>query len=128
LFKQETAISEITDGTSNTIAIAEDAGRDPRYISNYSQNTYIDTGLTTMSAFLTGLNPSDPGPAGGYTHFRRYWRWAEPDEAFGVSGIPNNKYRPENEGIDWPTANDVCRPRQQRRQQRRDLLVLPRWG
>ncbi len=36
LLKQgKTAIAENTDGTSNTIAFAEDAGRDPRFISPY---------------------------------------------------------------------------------------------
>jgi prepilin-type processing-associated H-X9-DG protein len=33
--------------------------------------------------------------------YRRYWRWAEPDEAYGVSGVPNNKYRPEHELGSW---------------------------
>ena len=40
LLKQsKTAISEVTDGTSNTIAIAEDAGRDPRSISPYTRGS-----------------------------------------------------------------------------------------
>ena len=33
----KTRIAEVTDGTSNTIAIAEDAGRDPRYLSPYTE-------------------------------------------------------------------------------------------
>ena len=37
----KTSIAEITDGTSNTIAIAEDAGRDPRFASPYTQNAGI---------------------------------------------------------------------------------------
>jgi prepilin-type processing-associated H-X9-DG protein len=32
---------------------------------------------------------------------RRYWRWAEPDQAYGVSGAPNNKFRPMNETAAW---------------------------
>jgi prepilin-type processing-associated H-X9-DG protein len=104
-----TRIAEATDGTSNTIAIGEDAGRDPRYESPYTQNVYIDKAgagapFANTAAWVAGTSPNDPGVAGGYTGFRRYWRWAEPDEAFGVSGTPNNKYRPENEGVDWPTT------------------------
>ena len=39
LLKQgKTAIAEITDGTSNTIAIAEDAGRDARFLSPYTED------------------------------------------------------------------------------------------
>lgn len=99
----KTAIGEITDGTSNTIAIGEDAGRDPRYLSPYTQNIYNGGNPPiTMQAYLSVANPFDPGPAGGYTPYRRYWRWAEPDESYGVSGTPNNKYRPDNEGTDWP--------------------------
>jgi prepilin-type processing-associated H-X9-DG protein len=109
LLKQgKTRIAEITDGTSNTIAIGEDAGRDPRYLSPYTQNTYIDKdnnpATLSMTGFLATNLPFDPGPAGGFTPYRRYWRWAEPDEGFGVSGVPNNKYRPDNEGVDWPTV------------------------
>jgi prepilin-type processing-associated H-X9-DG protein len=56
-----TRIGEITDGLSNTIAIAEDVGRDERYVA-----AYVD-------------------PVDG--KLRRFWRWAEPDNAYGVSGF-----------------------------------------
>jgi prepilin-type N-terminal cleavage/methylation domain-containing protein/prepilin-type processing-associated H-X9-DG protein len=101
LHQGKTRISEITDGTSNTIAIGEDAGRDPRYLSPYLQNQY--DGVTLMSAYQAATNPADPGPAGGYNLYRRYWRWAEPDLCFGVSGTPNNKYRPDHEAGAWLT-------------------------
>ena len=88
----KTAIAEITDGTSNTIAIAEDAGRDARFISPYQRGT--------GSAAYAGLNlniyaPTDAGLG------LRYWRWAEADGGFGVSGAPNNKFRPMNEPNAW---------------------------
>ncbi len=55
-------VKDISDGLSNTIAIAEDAGR-----------------TETMPGAYT-----DP-VAGGK---RAFWRWAEPDNGFGVSGPP----------------------------------------
>ena len=58
-------------------------------------------------AYYDGINPRPIlglGPAGGPTIYRRFWRWAEPDSAFGVSGAPNNKYRPDHEPIAWTEA------------------------
>jgi len=83
-----TRISEITDGTSNTIAIGEDAGRDERFLSPYTEGSL---GVAAWSG--DGIN----GPAGGTGIAMRYWRWAAPDNSYGVSGAPNNKFRPMNE-------------------------------
>ncbi len=85
----KTAIAEITDGTSNTFMIAEDAGRDARYIANvktpgtstFPQDQQFDNGLP-----------------------RRFWTWAEPDGAFGVSGGINNKFRPSREQSQYPAV------------------------
>ena len=55
-----TRIGEISDGTSTTIAIAEDVGRREDFIAAYTD------------------------PVDG--QLRRFWRWAEPDNAYGVSG------------------------------------------
>jgi prepilin-type N-terminal cleavage/methylation domain-containing protein/prepilin-type processing-associated H-X9-DG protein len=87
----KTAIAEITDGTSNTIAVIECAGRDERFVSQY----------------LEGLYPvvRGQGPAGGPTARHRFWRWADPGCAFGTSGQPNNKGLPTNEGTPWPTTS-----------------------
>jgi len=87
LLKQgSTRIAEITDGTSNTIAIGEDAGRDERFSSPYTEFDAV-----------AGGDARGAGPAGGARIARRYWRWADPDNAYGVSGRPNNKFRPMNE-------------------------------
>ncbi len=77
-----TRIAECTDGTSNTIAIGEDAGRDERFMSPYTEANL---------SFSGGSGPYGPAQA------MRYWRWAAPDCGFGVSGQPNNAFRPMNE-------------------------------
>lgn len=84
-----TPISTVTDGLSNTVLLGEDAGRDPYYISPYKEE-YINSKITRP---LTNL------PTGQ----RRYWRWAEDDSAFGVSGQPNNKTRPDHEATPYET-------------------------
>jgi prepilin-type N-terminal cleavage/methylation domain-containing protein/prepilin-type processing-associated H-X9-DG protein len=81
----KTSIAEITDGTSNTIAIAEDAGRDPRYTSSYT-----DAGYNTANGWTTVYNSLSASSG----QIRRAWRWAEPASAICVSGQVNNKSRP----------------------------------
>ncbi len=81
----KTAIAEITDGTSNTIAFAEDAGRDTRYLSGY-----IDAGYNTTMGWTAIYNSASASVG----QPRRQWRWAEPGEAITVSGQINNSVRP----------------------------------
>jgi prepilin-type N-terminal cleavage/methylation domain-containing protein/prepilin-type processing-associated H-X9-DG protein len=57
---------DITDGLSKTIAIAEDVGRQDQMTSPYTDPISGSTG----------------------TGQRGFWRWAEPDNGFGVSGDP----------------------------------------
>lgn len=82
-----TRISEAVDGTSTTVAFIECAGRDERFVSQFPDNNY---------PWIRGLGD----PAGPH----RFWRWADPGNAFGTSGQPNNKFRPMNEGIAWPST------------------------
>ncbi|MDR3634102.1 MAG: DUF1559 domain-containing protein [Isosphaeraceae bacterium] len=89
----QTRISEIVDGTSNTIAIIECAGRDERFVSQYNESLY-----------LIGQRGAGPAPGGLPSVPHRYWRWADPGNAFGTSGQPNNKGIPTNEGTPWPTT------------------------
>lgn len=57
-----TTVGDITDGLSKTIAIAEDVGRFEGMPGRYTDP-------------ITGAK-------------RAFWRWAEPDNGFGVSGDP----------------------------------------
>jgi prepilin-type N-terminal cleavage/methylation domain-containing protein/prepilin-type processing-associated H-X9-DG protein len=68
-------IGSVTDGTSNTIMIGEDAARRENYITNPA---YLDPATALGIAI-------DQGSAFGT---RRFWRWAEQDNGFGVSGDP----------------------------------------
>ncbi|WP_406696900.1 DUF1559 domain-containing protein [Singulisphaera sp. Ch08] len=91
----QTRIAEVIDGTSNTMAIGEDAGRDESFLSPYTEGYYDGTNSRPILG---------QGPGGGQSAYRRYWRWAEPDGAYGVSGQPNNKARPMKESTPWPAT------------------------
>ena len=69
LGSRKVSFHEISDGTSNTIAIAEDVGRNERMDSLYPDPVLV----------AAGANPS----------MRKHWRWAEADNAFGVTFTPN---------------------------------------
>lgn len=84
-----THLARVSDGLSCTILMGEDAGRDDYCISPYTED-YVSSKVSRPLTFL---------PKGA----RRYWRWAEDDGAFGVSGTPNNKYRPDREATPYET-------------------------
>jgi prepilin-type N-terminal cleavage/methylation domain-containing protein/prepilin-type processing-associated H-X9-DG protein len=67
-------LGNITDGTSNTIAVTEDVGR-------YEQmpGAYVDPLGSAGAGTVTA-------PAANTA--RSFWRWADPDSGFGVSGDP----------------------------------------
>jgi prepilin-type N-terminal cleavage/methylation domain-containing protein/prepilin-type processing-associated H-X9-DG protein len=95
LLKQgTTALAECVDGLSNTIAFAEDAGRDETYVSQYAEDYYGGQGNAPTR--------NVPGFAAGAG--RRFWRWAEPHSCLGVSGAINNKSRPMRETAPFATA------------------------
>jgi prepilin-type N-terminal cleavage/methylation domain-containing protein/prepilin-type processing-associated H-X9-DG protein len=66
-----TTVQDIPDGLSATIAIAEDVGR-----YDAMPGAYVDPQFGTATA------------AAGTGQARSFWRWAEPDNGYGVSGDP----------------------------------------
>jgi len=96
-----TKLGAVIDGLSNTILIGEDAGRDARFQSPYTEGYAYQSSAGYQPPYYSvqGINV-----AGGYKQYRRFWRWAEADTAFGVSGNPNNGYIPDHGTSEWPTG------------------------
>jgi prepilin-type N-terminal cleavage/methylation domain-containing protein len=95
-----TKVSGVVDGLSNTILMAEDAGRDARYVSAYTEGYgFIDSAGANHAPYY--INPLGIGISGGTTITRRFWRWAEADSAIGVSGRPNNNFQPDHEAQEF---------------------------
>lgn len=101
-------ISKITDGTSKTIAIAEDVGRNFETEEPYTKSKYPD---------ITNIAADAKTPSGN----RAINRWAEPDNGNGVSGPPNsvagalknpinNNKTPLYGPTDCPWATNNCGP------------------
>jgi prepilin-type N-terminal cleavage/methylation domain-containing protein/prepilin-type processing-associated H-X9-DG protein len=80
-------IAAISDGTSNTLGIYEDNGRSEKYLE--VSGGYLDP--VTMTS-------------------RRYWRWAEPDSASGVSRKVNNNKTPSGGPPTCPWNIHDCGP------------------
>ncbi len=87
-------MADVTDGTSQTILLAEDAGRTEAFGGPY------------------------PDPVDGQP--RRFWRWGEQDNGFGVSGfttgagnqVVNNSRTPVGgpPSCNWYTSGSNCGP------------------
>ena len=87
----QTPIGKISDGTSNSVMMTEDP-RSPFFVSPYAEGTgQVDTYVNRQL------------PQGR----RRYWRIFEADNAFGVSGGINNKWRPERSTVAYDDGTTV---------------------
>jgi len=83
-------ISQVTDGTSNSILMYEDVGRNEMMDgSGGPPNNYLD--------------PID-------NKGRRHWRWAEPDNASGASKTINNNNNPKDGPPTCPWTAHDCGP------------------
>ncbi len=80
------SVLSIRDGTSNTIAVAEDVGRNETMTMEY------------------------PDPLGG---MRQLYRWAEPDCAVGISKGVNNSRSPFGGPATCPWTTNNCGPNEE---------------
>ena len=87
-------IGSISDGTSNTICVAEDAGR-------------ADT--ATGGFMVIKTETMDDGTQAD----RRSWAWADPDNAYNVDELVNNNQTPNGgpPGCTWDIVN--CGPNEE---------------
>ena len=87
-------IASVTDGTSNTIAMAEDAGRED-----------VDRGgfmVIKVEEMIDGTPVN-----------RRSWAWADPDNAFNVDKLVNNSQTPIGGPADCPWSEVNCGPNEE---------------
>jgi prepilin-type N-terminal cleavage/methylation domain-containing protein/prepilin-type processing-associated H-X9-DG protein len=107
-------IAKVSDGTSKTIAIAEDSPR------NYETQFPFTTSKYPDPTIAAGNNAENPTPSKN----RALNRWAEPDTGNGVSGPPNtpttaaaesikvinNNASPQGGPPDCPWSTNNCGP------------------
>ena len=86
LVKGGSRLASITDGSSNTVFVGEDIGRD-----SWMQVNHV---------YLAPLDNEK----------RRFWRWAEADNAFGISKKINNNNSPQGGPADCPWTTNNCGP------------------
>ena len=86
-----TRIRDISDGTSNTILIAEDAGRPRQYIGRNP-----------------GLNPRSGNPAFGTQFTADGWGWADINGGFSVDGANTAGVQNNTSGSGTPTIVGTC--------------------
>jgi prepilin-type N-terminal cleavage/methylation domain-containing protein/prepilin-type processing-associated H-X9-DG protein len=113
LSKGRTAVGDIRDGLSKSIAYAEDAGRNEVFPGAYPDPGVQYLGLTdttlvsstesgngTSTTFTVniagGTTRTVNGKFAAGTPMRAFWRWIEPDNGFGVSGGPNQTVNPSS--------------------------------
>ncbi len=106
-----TRISRITDGTSHTLAMAEDSP-----VNYETIFPFISSGVP--DPVITANNNADPAPP---SNSRSANRWAEPDTGIGISGpgnstaanlkgVINNNAVPDGGPADCPWKSTNCGP------------------
>jgi len=113
-------ISDVTDGTSNTVYVIEDCGRPTQTAGHYDQTAVMLNGAPGLDTTQLFASPDVvPGTFGG--PYGAPNRWADPDNGSGVSGPPNqitgggkgvinNNKAPFGGPVDCPWATNNCGP------------------
>lgn len=83
-----TPTRKISDGLSQTIAVSEDVGRREEFRGVAMTTPYTDSNGVPL----------------------KFWRWAEPDNAFGVSEVINNNSNPIGGPDSCPWSTNNCGP------------------
>ena len=86
-----TRIRDITDGTSNTMLIAEDAGRPQQYIGR-----------------IKGTNPRPTVPAFGTQFTSDGWGWADINNGFSIDGANTAGLQNDTSGSGTTTIVGTC--------------------
>lgn len=92
-------IADCTDGTSNSILVYEDTGRNEKMHSDDANYASRTSGFAPNSY----LDPVD-------LKGRRHWRWAEPDNTSGCSKVMNNNNSPNWGPTTCPWEYHDCGP------------------
>lgn len=100
LFTGGSTITSISDGTSNSILVYEDAGRNQTMHSDDPGYAASGAAAMTPNAYL------DPVDGKG----RRHWWWAEPDNTSGCSKVMNNNPTPRGGPSTCPWTYHDCGP------------------
>ena len=109
LLKQSmTRLAEVTDGLSQTIAVAEDAGRDARFIGEYSEY-YVTPACRWPVRCRPGSGDSGAGRAGQRDRL-----------------LDGDQQQGDPQPREQPVSHDGDHAGQQRRGRRRDLWIPPR--
>jgi len=93
-------LTQITDGTSNSILCYETTGRNETMHPDYNPSWYTLAGGFPPNSYL---DPVD-------SHGRRHWRWAEPDNTSGCSKVMNNNPTPKGGPPTCPWVYHDCGP------------------
>jgi prepilin-type N-terminal cleavage/methylation domain-containing protein/prepilin-type processing-associated H-X9-DG protein len=100
IYEGGSSMSSVSDGTSNSILVYEDVGRNETMHADHPNYAASGAASFPPNAYL------DPIDGRG----RRHWRWAEPDNSSGLTKIINNNPQPMGGPATCPWTWHDCGP------------------